>query len=147
MTNDTIYSRKTCCKSFGLTGNFNPVYASYTFVSCMRFVSGRLIKRSKSTMYILYTFYTGRVRSNFLTFLAWFRCQILVIYLDSALKRRMERIATNSISRPRNRYGDVNSCIPDREITLKNWMAPTQLYECATYTLRLFTSIYNNFSL
>lgn len=59
----------------------------------------------------------------------------------------MERIATNSISRPRNRYGDVNSCIPDREITLKNWMASTQLYECATYTLRLFTSIYNNFSL
>lgn len=51
--------------------------------------------------------------------MTWFRCQMLVVHLDYVLKWRMEWTATNSIFRPRNGYGDVKSCIPDRDYVKK----------------------------
>jgi len=62
-TNDTIYARKLLQN--GLIGGFQSgTCSSYTFVCFMRFVFRAGLPNDPNQ---LYTFYTDRVRSNFLT--------------------------------------------------------------------------------
>jgi len=99
-------------QKFGLTGNFNPVYASYTFVSCMRFVSGRLIKRSKSTIYTIYVLYRSRSIQLFNVF------GLILLPDISHLSRFGFKVKNGTDCNKFNfssTNGDVNSCIPDRD--------------------------------
>ena len=107
----------------------------------MRFVSGRLIKRSKSTIYTIYFLYKSRSIQLFNVF------GLILLPDISHLSRFGFKVKNGTDCNKFNfssTNGDVNSCIPDRD-HVKNLDVPTQLYRCATYTLRLFTSMYNNF--